>query len=206
MRSLLVTAAALGFAIAHSQAGSEVPNKTITQVETPFDDGKWELQWTSGAYFSVGSSDRPTLNYATTALRLGVMLNSPSGDGCFRGNCELLLQAFGGVVFDGPGDGLGGAALLLRYNFVQPDSKWAPYVQLGAGTVYNDIYKDHSQRLIGQEWEWDLEAAVGVRYFFSDRCSAHLEGGFRHVSNADANERNIGLNSVGATIGLSLHF
>jgi hypothetical protein len=74
------------------------------------------------------------------------------------------------------------------------------------GAVYNDIYTAHSQRLIGQAWEIDLEAAVGVRYFFSDRWSANLEGGFRHISNAGMNDRNVGLNSIGVTIGLGRHF
>lgn len=203
----ILPAAILIASIVPAFAGTQIADaKACPLSQSPFDKGKWELQWTSGAYFSVGSSDRPTLNYATTALRLGVMLNDPSGNGCLRGNCELLLQAIGGVVFEGPGDGLGGATLLFRYNFVQPDSNWAPYVQIGAGVMYSDIYKDQTQRLIGQAWEWDLEAAIGVRYFFSDTCSAHLEGGYRHLSNADSSDRNVGLNSLGVTAGLSLHF
>lgn len=117
-----------------------------------------------------------------------------------------MLQLLGGSVFHGPGNGLGGAAAILRYNFVQPDSKWALYVQGGVGAVYSDIFKDRDQRLIGQPWEFGLEAAVGVRYFFTDRWSANLEGGYRHISNAGLNDRNVGLNSIGGGLGLSYHF
>jgi lipid A 3-O-deacylase len=181
--------------------------QTVEVATTPFDQGKFELQSQSGVYFSVGGGNRPTLNYSSTAYRLGVMLNTPSGDGFLRGNCELMLQIFAGSVFDdNPGNYLVGGTIILRYNFVQPDSKWVPYVQIGAGGAYNDIYKDQSQRLIGQNWEFDLEAALGIRYFFNDRWSAALEGGYRHISNADTNERNVGLNSIGATVGLGLHF
>lgn len=181
--------------------------KQVLSLTTPFDQGRMELQSSSGAFFSIGGGNRPTLNYSSSSYRLGFMLNTPSGDGFFRGNCEFLIQAFGASVFeDNPGNYAAGAMVLLRYNFVQPESKWAPYVQLGGGMVYNDIYKDKSQRLIGQQWEFDLEAAVGLRYLLNDRWSASIEGGYRHISNADLADRNTGLNSLGVTAGLGLHF
>ena len=207
MRPLFYISAVSTLLAAGAFAGTEMKEeKAVVAVSTPFDKGKMELQSSSGAYFSIGGSGRPTLNYSSAAYRLGIMLNTPEGDGCFRGNWELMLQAFGGSVFDGPGSAFGGAAIMLRYNFVQPDSKWVPYVQIGAGGVYNDIYKDHSQRLIGQAWEFDLEAALGIRYFLSERWALNLEGGYRHISNAGLNDRNTGLNSLGASVGLGLHF
>jgi len=96
--------------------------------------------------------------------------------------------------------------VVLRYNFVQPDSKWVPYVQIGGGAVYNDIYKDRSQRLTGQAWEIQASAAIGVRYLLNDRWSVNLEGGYRHISNAGMDDRNVGLNSLGGGIGLCRHF
>ncbi len=181
-------------------------DKEVTPLPTPFDQGRLELQSATGAYFSIGHTDETSLNYSTSSYRLGIMLNTPEGDGFFRGNFELMLQATYGSVFDGPGNYLGGGALVLRYNFVQPESKWVPYFQIGAGAFYNDIYKDKTQRLIGQNWEVDLEATVGVRYFLSKKWSANLEGGFRHNSNADQSDRNVGLNSLGAAVGLGYHF
>lgn len=190
-----------------AQAGvAAKEERTIVTSETPFNKGKLELQSASGAYFSIGHSDQPSLNYSSTSYRLGIMLYTPEGEGWLRGNYELMLQLFGGSVFDGPGNYLGGAAVVLRYNFVQPQAKWVPYAQIGAGAVYNDIYKDQSQRLIGEAWEFDLEATIGIRYMFNARWSANLEGGYRHISNADNSSRNIGLNSLGAGIGLGYHF
>jgi len=208
MRLTILIPALLTFTLGSAMAGQMVTEgKVATSVETtPFDQGKFELQSASGAYFSIGHKDQPSLNYTSSAYRLGIMLNTPSGDGCLRGNCEFLLQVMYGSVFDGPGNYLGGATAILRYNFVQPGSKWAPYIQIGAGAIYTDIYKDQSQRLIGQAWEADLEATIGISYYFNNRWSANLEGGYRHNSNADNNARNVGLNSLGGAIGLSRHF
>jgi lipid A 3-O-deacylase len=209
MRTTLVLAILLTGSGMAAYGGTEMaptPEKTVVAEVTPFDKGKLELQSSSGAYWSVDPGGRPTINNWSSSYRLGIMLNTPEGDGFFRGNCELMVQALYGSVFDGPGNWLGGAGLIFRYNFVQPGARWVPYVQVGAGVVANDIYKDQSQKLIGQQWEFELEAAVGIRLFLTDRCSVALEGGYRHISNAGMNDRNIGLNSLGVTAGLGLHF
>ena len=165
-----------------------------------------ELQSASGAFFSVSSGDRPTLNYWSANYRVGRVLTDPSGSGVFRGNWQPLLQLFGGTVFDGPGNALGGAALLMRYNFIQPGSRWVPYIQVGLGMLLNDIHKDQSQRLIGQAWEFDLEAGAGVRYMLSAHWSLAAEGGFRNISNWNLNKRDVSLSSLGALVGIGFHF
>lgn len=177
-----------------------------TETTSPFEAHRFEIQSASGAFFSTGGNNRPTLNYWSANYRLGLMLNSPNPEHNWSGNWEALLQLFGGTVFDGAGNALGGAAVLMRYNLLPAHSKWVPYLQAGVGVVYSDIYKDHSQRLIGQAWEIDLEAALGLRYMLNDRWSLSVEGGFRHISNADMNERNVGLNSLGALLGIGFHF
>jgi hypothetical protein len=186
---------------------TETEAKTTVTVETtPFDQGKLELEGATGAYFSVGHAGQRSLNYSSSAYRLGVMLYNPSGDSWLRGNFELMLQVFEGSVISGPGHYLVGAAPILRYNFVQPNAKWVPYIQIGGGGVYNDISKNQGQRLIGQQWEFDLEAATGIQYMFNDRWSANIEADYRHISNAGMSSRNIGLNSLGGSTGLGFHF
>ena len=206
MRLSLISSALFALSFVPLHAGSDLKSeKDVVAVSTPFDKGRLELQSASGVMISVGPFG-PALDYYSTAYRLGLMLNTPEGDGFFRGNFEVLLEAFVGSVFDGPGSALGGGALLLRYNFVPAESKWTYFFQLGGGGLTNDIYKDHSQRLIGTQGEFDLEAAIGVQYFFSDRWSGNIEADFRHISNAGINERNVGLNSVGGSVGLGYHF
>lgn len=134
------------------------------------------------------------------------MLDTPEGVGFFRGCPEFLVEGFYGSVFEGPGDWLAGGNLILRYNFVPERTKWSSYIQIGAGGLWNDIYKDQSQSLVGQSFEFSLLAAVGVRYQWNAKWGVALEGGYRHISNADMAERNRGLDSLGVLGGLTYSF
>lgn len=208
MMKLACAAAVLSIAIPAAYAGQQVapPGKESKAVIfDPFEKGNKEFQAGLGMYFSLnsGGEKRPTLNDLDLNLRLGWMLTSPAGDGAFRGNFELLGELFGAAVVEGPGDVILGGTVLLRYNFVQPDSKFVPYFQIGVGGVYNDIYKSHPQRLVGQSFEFNLQAGFGARYFFNEHLAGFVEGGYRHLSNADNSDRNLGLNSLGFQLGVS---
>ncbi len=213
MKSSLNPLFLLGFATMASMplahAGHEiVDTKTVAPIASPFDGGMREFQISAGAFFSLnnGGEKRPTINDVDGSLRLGWMLYSPKGDGFLRGNCELLIEAFGAGIVEGPGSGMGGATLLFRYNFVQPQARWVPYFQVGAGGVYNDIHEDQQQRLIGRSFEFNLQAGVGLRYLCSERCAIFAEFDYRHISNADTADRNLGLNSLGGLLGASIFF
>jgi predicted porin len=134
------------------------------------------------------------------------MLYTPRGSGFFRGNFEFLIEADGALDVQGPKTGAVGGNLVFRYNFVQPGSKWAPYVQLQGGGVYNDIAHDPYQHLIGRDEEFFLGVGVGVRYFLNPRTALTVEIDYRHNSDANTANRNIGLNSVGGMLGVSVFF
>jgi len=180
----------------------------IKAEHSPFDKGRKEFQSLTGVYwsFTPDSSPRPTLNSTMSSYRLGIMLNDVRGDGCLRGNYEFLLEAFGGTIYQGPGHGLGGATLQLRYNFVQPDTRWVPYFQIGAGGVYSDMDKDPTRSVVGSALNFNLQSAIGLRYLVKKKWAVSVEGGYRHISNAGFTKGNAGLNSVGAQIGLSYFF
>ena len=198
MKQYTLASLILAISTASVLAGTPImeAKRVVTMAGSPFDQGRMELQSASGAYFSFNNSGQPGVDYSSTSYRLGIMLNTPSGDGCLRGNNELLLQFTYGGVFHGAGNGLGVAAVLWRYNFVQPDSRWVPYVQAGIGAMYNDIFDDRPVTPVAHEWELNLEAAVGVRYFLSERWSINVEADYRYS----------GFDSVGASVGLGLHF
>ena len=173
-----------------------------------FSKGKFEFQSVTGMAFafSPDDSDRPAIDYSVSSYRLGIMLDDVSGEGFSRGNTELLAEGFFGRVSEGPGDYLGGATLILRYNFVQPETRWIPYAQLGAGAFFSDIHKDQSQDLIGQAWEYNLQAGVGIRYLFWETWAFSLEGSYRHVSNFGSSDRNTGLDALSASAGFGRFF
>ncbi len=175
----------------------------------PFHQGSFELQLLNGAEYSLQrtSSLRPNVDYELTVLRLGYMIDSPHAGGTFlRGNDELLFEAEGGPIFQGPGNGLGGFSIVYRRNFLAPGARWVPYLSGGGGGVYSDAYHDRAQRAIGALYEFDLEASFGVRYRLTHQVSLDGEFSYRHISNADTASRNYGVNSIGGFLGLSYTF
>jgi lipid A 3-O-deacylase len=168
------------------------------------------LQVLGGAYFcpiGLGPHSTPRYDIAPIDVRLGCMLFSPFPDDCcLRGNIEALLALTTAPVFDGFGSLVIGPTVLLRYNLVQPDWRLVPYLQGGGGFTYNDSYRDKTQRALGQAGEFYLQATAGVHYLLSPHCSLDLEGGYIHISNADTNARNGGINSFGGSIGMTYFF
>ena len=213
--SRLHVVAALAFTLtsASALAGQVVVEKNPVEkepvvVESPFAKGRMELQIGVGGYHSFGdaSDARPEVVDLGGVVRLGWMLTDVHGDGCFRGNWEFLTEFSGGGIVEGPGDVLLNLTLLLRYNFVKPDSKCVPYFQLGGGGTYSDAHEDPVQRVLGSEFLFNLQAGFGIRYMCSDRCAVFIEANYRHISNADTSDRNYGLNSIGGWIGVSTFF
>lgn len=208
-------ALALAFTVGTASAGvmvtdykSDFKTDKSGPAELPFDPfakGSHEVQAGVGGFYSLspGTQIRPKIHLAVASVRHGWMLSTPEGDGCFRGNTEFLVELFGGGAVQGPGGMLAGFSLLVRYNFVQPDARLVPYAQIGAGGLYNSIHENHPQRIIGSAFEFNLEAAIGVRYLFNDRFGIFAEAGFRHISNAGIASRNSGLNAIGGVIGAS---
>jgi lipid A 3-O-deacylase len=174
----------------------------------PFARGACSCEVNGGAYFSQpGIGPRtPTFDFAPINVRLGLMLNDPCFPSCLRGNFEALVEFSTAPIFDGFGDIVLGPTALLRYNWVQPGSRFVPYLQGGAGFVYNNAFEDRNQRAVGEAIEFALKAAVGCHYFVNDHLSLDVEGGYIHISNADLASRNLGINAVGASLGMTLYF
>jgi hypothetical protein len=212
MKYAVLFSVMLGLSTAWAFAGEDGKNVIPTPAPGPFDRGTWEVEGGAGFFgsFSTTSAKRGTINNQLEDLRLAWMYDSPRRDGwlggLLRGNNEFLLEAFGGPSTKGPDGYLAGGSLLWRYNFVQPDARWIPYLQIGAGALGNNIYRGMGQREIGEGFEFVLQGDVGLRYLISDKWSVSAEGGYRHISNADLASRNEGLNSIGVLMEMSYRF
>jgi len=172
-------------------------------ADGPFQKGLFETSLGTGVMFSpviVGVS-RPRVDYTVTEVQLGYMLTDASGPSIFRGNFEIVGSLFGGGIFDGEGNYVSGTTAWLRYNFVPHGSRFVPYMQGGAGLTETDL----DRRLEGQNFNFNLNLAAGVRYCFARNWSVNLECRYQHISNADMSAHNQGVNALGPMLSIS-HF
>ena len=126
-------------------------------------------------------------------------------DTCLRGKGEVLLEYTADTATGDFGHFVTGPSLLLRYNFQQPDRRFVPYIQGGFGIVFDDAYHEPNQHLVGGPVEFLSQAQLGFHYFLKPAWSLDVEGGYRHISNADIYSRNLGVNSLGGTIGFTYY-
>jgi lipid A 3-O-deacylase len=175
---------------------------------TPFFKGMHEFELGGAYHFSLAnrSEKHPELNDASIQLRYGWMLSSAPESGLLAGNWEAIAGFAGGAITQGPGSFLFDAVALLRRNFATTTSTFVPYFQLGAGGTYSDASRQRVQRLIGSDLSFNLQSAIGLKLLTSSRSALFIEGGYRHVSNANTASRNFGLNSIGIQLGFSRFF
>lgn len=204
---LSATAAAHAGTELRASASDSKAEKEVVPEWSAFDKGRIELELGAGAFGSIkttGSASKPDTGFVIGQVRLGYMLYSPTGPGILRGNFEAMVEAYGAGIYTGPGDQIYGAGIILRYNFVQPNARIVPFAQLMFGGAYSDAANDDSaQRLMGSDFLFSFGGEIGLRCMLTPRLS--LIGGveYRHLSNADTAERNVGLNALGGTIGLT---
>jgi hypothetical protein len=183
--------------------------KEVPKQATILSKHQFTLQLVTGSLFSTHFlvSGTPTTNYWQNNLRLGWVLNNPDPEASFlTGAFEAIFELTQSAIYQGPGNYLAGLTGLIRYNFLQTGWRAVPYVQIGAGAVYNDIYKDETQDAIGQSIEFTPQASVGVRYFLKNNWSLDGELMYQHISNGSLAPRNGGLNSFGGFVGLTYLF
>lgn len=175
----------------------------------PYTKDRIIFQAIGGAMFApcgIGP-DSDVFNYSQYNLRIGWLLNSPSPSGGFwAGSWELLGELSSSLVFEGAGNYLVGPSIGLRYNFIQPGSRLIPYFMIAGGIVYNDAYKDQDQHDIGNNVEFNPKASIGLQYMLGSQWALSVEGMYQHISNADMNDRNRGINSLGGYLGVSYFF
>jgi lipid A 3-O-deacylase len=139
---------------------------------------------------------------ALGSLTYGVMLDNTVNQGhWYRGNIEFGAQAFGGVQFSPRSEWVAGLTPHLRYNFAT-GTRWVPYVDAGAGASLTSIRGPD----LGGPFQFNLQAAIGVRRFLTDDVALTLQAGYLHMSSAGIYEPNLGVNCVTGMFGVSLFF
>ena len=202
IRTLLLLATCLTLPARAEEVALLAPAPGRTQ--SFFTKGNWAGMAGGAVLFSpVGAvGGRPQLNYAVAVGQAGYMLTEVRGPGLLRGNFEAVGEIFGGGIYQGRGSYLSGLTLWGRYNFVPPDWRVTPYAQLGLGVGMADKDKN----VFGSLFGFNIDAAVGGRFFLRPRLALHAEYRFQHISNANTAPHNLGINAHGPLVGLAWLF
>jgi len=206
VRRLWILPLCLGLRLAAAGEGDAGgPAAEASSQDQLFTGGRFEAALNSGAMFSFSgpSQNRSPINYTFTGVQLGYMLWDVRGDGWLRGNVELAGEGFGNAIFEGDGSYISGGTLWVRYNLVPQHSHGlVPYAQAGGGFVSTDI----NHGIVGQPFNFNLGLALGARYFVGHNWALSLEYRYQHISNADLNKHNLGINAHGPILGVSYFF
>lgn len=198
-------------AMAGSATISESPSKAVvtgpTQSEDFITGGQWDVIVADG-FYSMAAWPRirhPLYSFNETDLQLGYMF-PVWGNYFYRGNFEGLAHLFLWESTREHSGILGGGALDVHYNFVQPGWRLVPYIGASLGISGNDLYVQQSQNIIGGPFEFTLQGKLGARYFMNKNWGFLIEGGYQHVSNNDIYRRNVGVNQTGGRFGIFCTF
>jgi hypothetical protein len=168
-----------------------------------FKPGIQSISFDVGAGYGVEIlGGRESHDLALASLSYGDMLGSVEGEGhWYRGNWEFRGELFSGAQFSPTDEWLVGLTPHLRYNFAT-GTRWVPFVDLGAGVSATSIGPPD----LSHYFEFNLQAATGVRWFIRNNVALSIEARYLHMSCAGLSTPNLGLNNVNGMVGISWFF
>jgi len=172
-------------------------------VGNGFKSGSQSLTLASGTGYGVRIlGTKESHDMALASLSYGYMWGPVKGAGhWYKGNWELRGELWGAIQFDPSNQWAVGLTPHLRYNFATGTSL-VPYLDVGAGLSATSIREPD----LGQVFEFNLQAAGGVRWFITHDVALSLELRLLHLSDAGMTVPNLGVNNVSGLLGVSWFF
>jgi lipid A 3-O-deacylase len=167
-----------------------------------FGHGTRDVGFSAGAGFGLHVGGHKNHDLVLGVLHYGWVFSDVVGDDhWFRGNWELLGEAFGGAQYRPRTAYVAGATVVIRYNFAT-GTRFVPFIDGGAGPTITDIGRPD----LGSLFNFNLQAGGGVRYFFQDNAAIIAQYRYLHMSNAGIREPNPGVNTSMFFLGFSWFF
>jgi opacity protein-like surface antigen len=151
------------------------------------------------------------LNYTLVPLTLSLrwQLDDIGGPWMLRGNTDVSFSGNYTVITRGPESYYASVMMGARYNFVQPNWRFAPYLEGRVGCGFTDAKgPDGVLYAQGQDFAFTFSIGGGVRYNFNPRYSVSAGYAYMHISNLYLSKEayNYGINVFGPTVGVNVGF
>jgi hypothetical protein len=166
--------------------------------------GTWHLGLVAGYGIShkIFAGRDAKVQFAPVLPQIGYTVTDVHGPFPLRGSVELVLEPTL-LVTTRPSATFGeGASLLFRYN-VATGTRWVPFFDFGLGILHWDL---QLPRILATQFNFTIQGGPGVHYFVTDHLAITGQARLHHISNADIEKPNVGVNSSVYLIGLSYFF
>jgi hypothetical protein len=161
-------------------------------------------------HFMGDEWERVPLDYTLVPLILSLrwQLYDVNGPLFLRGNCDLTFSGSYTFITQGPESRYAAYMMGIRYNFVQPNWRVAPYLEARFGVGFVDAKGPEGVKYAqGQDLTFNMNFGAGVRYNFNPRYSISAGIMYMHISNLYLSEPktyNYGINVFGPTVGFNV--
>lgn len=186
-----------------ARAGQEAVSSRLREnghLEAPTLEIAAESSYLLGSFGNPNSYELGA-EFITARLRWGTI----EGDNWLRGYNQVYLLALAQPVFRGPENFYYGISAGLRYNFVQPGRRWAPYVSGGVGLGWIDSNANIPGGQ-GQDFTFNILSAAGISYQVNDKLKLTVGALYEHLSNGGQTDPNTSLNLFGPQVGVTYSF
>ena len=118
-----------------------------------------------------------------------------------KGVLEFVVEPVMNVIINPDANAEVGCSFFLRYSR-RITSRIAPYIEGGTGMIYSSLSTNEQ----GTKYNFITHAGLGIQFFLNKHVA--LTGGyrFRHLSNADMDKQNRGIDHHFGLVGISYYF
>lgn len=183
----------------NSQAEPESTASEVPPGHLQKGDQEWGLLAGVGIAHDIGGgiADR---EFLTLGGRIGRILTNQKGPGFLKGNAVFAVEILPVFLMFQEQTTYGASFTLLLHHYMAPNSKVKPFLSLGAGALFStDPIPPEAARV-----NFTLQAGIGIMWFPKTRLAYFLEYRIHHISNAELNEVNPGINSSYIQFGVSI--
>ncbi|MBF8298118.1 MAG: exported protein of unknown function [candidate division NC10 bacterium] len=196
--------AARALALAEDPRPGGTGGGSSLRPEEGFQSGTWHLGLMGGYSIphKIFAPRSANVHYAPLLFQIGYTLTDVRGPFPVRGSLEVIFEPTF-MITTSPSTTFGeGASFLLRYNFVT-GTRWVPFLDLGMGILHWNL---RLPTILETRFNFTLQTGPGLHYFVTDHLAITGQVRLHHISNADTEKPNIGVNSSVYLLGVSYFF